>query len=262
MESLLHWDFAPGLALADQVRRQFGSTVHFSPSRDIKEFFLVVSFSSASFSLSVESVGVALQCCIGGISSGFNVLPITHRSFCFSVANNKVGHFIYGLKDRIWPDFVCHFHLFNGRFAKALAIDNHWHADQELYDIADRRSIAVKPSLQFLSHKEHLDHSSAKELSKFGLIPLQNWNFSNKDAHEASSSSGPSVQIQNLTHIPSIPPCDILGIASAPASDHIALMNHYLSQVKSEENQDINYLLLGTLNVLLPCLMLRCLSVF
>ena len=60
MESLLHWDFAPGLALADQLRRKFGSTVHFSPSRDAKEFFLVVSFSSASFHLDAETVGIAL----------------------------------------------------------------------------------------------------------------------------------------------------------------------------------------------------------
>ena len=167
-------------------------------------------------------MGVALQCCIGGISSGFNVLPITHRSFCFSVANNKVGHFIYGLKDRIWPDFVCHFHLFNGRFAKALAIDNRWHADQELLVVADRRSIAVKPSLHLLSCKEDLDHSSAKELSKFGIIPLNNWIFSNKNAHEASSSEGPSVHIQIQNHTPSIPPGDISGMASVLTPNHIA----------------------------------------
>ena len=137
MEGLLHWDFAPGLPLADQVRRKFGSTVHFSPSRDAKEFFLVVSFSSASFPLTNDSVGLALQCCIGGICSGFKVVALSSRSFRFSVANNKVGHFIYGLKDRVWPDFVCHFHLFNGRFAKRFSA-SHWHADQELVEVLDR----------------------------------------------------------------------------------------------------------------------------
>ena len=116
MEGLLHWDFNPGLVVADQVRRRFGETVHFSPSRKTKEFFLVVSFSSASFPLSEESVGVALQCCLGGHHLGFKVTKIFERSFRFSVAGNKVGNFIHGLKDRIWPDFVCHFHLFNGRF--------------------------------------------------------------------------------------------------------------------------------------------------
>ena len=70
MEALLHWDFSPGLAFASQVRRKFGSTVHFSPSPTVKEFFLVVAFSSASFRLSKESVGLALQCCLGGDRSG------------------------------------------------------------------------------------------------------------------------------------------------------------------------------------------------
>jgi len=74
MEGLLHWDFAPGLALSDQVRRKYGSMIHFSPSRDTKEFFFVVTFSSASFPLTVDSVGVALQCCIGGFCDGFKVV--------------------------------------------------------------------------------------------------------------------------------------------------------------------------------------------
>ncbi|KAF6988046.1 hypothetical protein CFC21_005632 [Triticum aestivum] len=107
MEGLLHWDFNPGLALAEQVRRRFGETVHFSPSCKTKEFFLVVSFSSASFPLNEESVGVALQCCIGGHHLGFKVSKIFEKSFRFSVVGNKVGHFIHGLKDHTWPDFIC-----------------------------------------------------------------------------------------------------------------------------------------------------------
>ena len=97
MEGLLLWDFKPGLSIADQVRRRFGSTVHFLPSLGTKEFFLVVHFSSASFPLSEESVGIALQCCIGGFPSGLNVKSIGERSFRFSLASNKVGHFIYHL---------------------------------------------------------------------------------------------------------------------------------------------------------------------
>ena len=96
------------------MRKRFGSTVHFSPSVGTKEFFLVVAFSSASFSLTVESVSLAIQCCIGGSSLGFKVKHLAGRHFRFSVASNKVGHFIYGLKDRIWPDFICHFHLYRG----------------------------------------------------------------------------------------------------------------------------------------------------
>src|SRR4051812_18639089 len=95
MESLIHWDFTPGQALADQVRARFGSTVHFSPSSGAKEFFLVVSFSSASFALSEESVVLALQCCIGRVAKGFKVFQLSDRRFRFLVASNKVGHFIY-----------------------------------------------------------------------------------------------------------------------------------------------------------------------
>lgn len=188
MEGLLRWEFAPALALADQVRRRFGSTVHFYSSRNSKEFFLVVSFSLASFALSVDSVGSALQCCIGGLSSSFKVLQINSRSFRFSVANNKVGHFIHRLRDRVWPDFVCHFHLYNGRFANAPIDESCWHADIELKDLSSRRSMAVKSSLKFLHSGSSLSSSSEKVLCKFGLIPISSMRFSNNNAHEASSS--------------------------------------------------------------------------
>lgn len=129
MDGLLHWDFNPGLSVADQVHRRFGSTVHFSPSRNTKEFFLVVTFSSASFPLSTSSVGLALQCCIGGLASGFNVIQIGDRQFHFLVASNKVGHFIYRLKDRIWPDFICHFNLFGHHHTANARVNFDWHAD-------------------------------------------------------------------------------------------------------------------------------------
>jgi hypothetical protein len=51
MEGLLHWDFSPGLAVEAQVHRRFGSPINLSPSQRSKEFFLVVSFSSACFPL-------------------------------------------------------------------------------------------------------------------------------------------------------------------------------------------------------------------
>lgn len=60
MEGLLHLDFSPGQAVEAQVRVRFGSMVHFSPLAVTKEFFLVVTFSSAAFPLSEESVGIAL----------------------------------------------------------------------------------------------------------------------------------------------------------------------------------------------------------
>lgn len=269
MEGLLHCDFAPGLALADQVRRRFGSTVHFSPSRDSKEFFLVVSFSSASFTLSVDSVGVALQCCIGGISSGFKVVKINSRSFRFSVANNKVGHFIYRLRDRIWPDFVCHFHLFNGHFAQAPIGESCWHADKELTDLSTRQPMALKSSLGFLQPGSHLDSSSKAVMSKFGLVPIDHMRFSNRNDAEASSSSSLRTKnddSQNKHHDFQISfgtfttfSQDNSSLKSPPVTtgsiNSMSLMEHFLSQADLEENQLADYIKLGTFKcpLTVPC---------
>jgi hypothetical protein len=100
--------------LATQVRRRFKSSVHFSPSPHAKEFFLVVSFLEASFPLSEEAVVAALECCLGGSAAGFRVVRLADKKFRFSVASNKVGHFIYSLRERVWPDFHCIFSLFRG----------------------------------------------------------------------------------------------------------------------------------------------------
>lgn len=227
------------------MRRRFGSTVHFSPSRDIKEFFLVVSFSSASFPLTADSVSIALQCCIGGISSGFKVVQINSRSFRFSVANNKVGHFICGLKDHIWPDFVCHFHLYNGRFTRAPISDSCCHADEELLDISTRRPIAIKSHLGSSQVNPTLKTTSALELSKFQLAPIDHMVFSNKNFAEASIScptnQSSKVQEQTLDH----PGLNSKAI-NANYTNSISLMEQFLRQEKFEENQPAEYLLLGS----------------
>jgi hypothetical protein len=175
MEGLLHWDFSLGLVFEDQVRRRFGSTVHFTPSSGAKEFFLVVSFSSASFPLNEESVGLALECCIGGDRIGFRVFKLSDARFRFSVSSNKVGHFIYGLKDRIWPDFICHFSLFRGihpfitGFFKAS--DYNWSSRSENVDLAQRSPTKLNPNLDILRKSSLMDDSGASdiELAKFGL---------------------------------------------------------------------------------------------
>lgn len=171
MDALLHWDFSPGLAVADQVRRHFGSSVHPSPSSGSKVIFLVVSFSSASFPLTEESVSLALQSCIGGILDRFNVFRQSDRRFQFSVSSNKVGHFIYGLKDRVWPDFVCHFSLFLGDTSFVNHGDKStWSSSSQLLDVAQRSPTRCSPNLDFLAESAHRDPlSSASKLAKFGL---------------------------------------------------------------------------------------------
>ena len=141
----------------------------FSPHGGTKEFFLVVAFSSASFLLSVESVGLAVQCCIGGSASGFNVKHLVGRQFRFSVASNKVGHFIYGLKDRVWPDFVCHFNLYRHSVWSTTSNDHTWHFDQELSEVVIRSPVAIKTKLNFLTRGDYQQAGSSKELTKFGL---------------------------------------------------------------------------------------------
>ena len=49
----------------------------------------MVSFSSASFPLDEDSVGLALQCCIGGDRLGMKVYKLSDRRFHFFVASKK-----------------------------------------------------------------------------------------------------------------------------------------------------------------------------
>jgi hypothetical protein len=172
MDALLHWDFSPCQAVVDQVRRCFGCSVHFSPSPLAKALFLVVSFSSASSPPNKESVGLALQRCIGGVCSSLRVFRLSDRRFRFSVFSNKVGHFIYGLKDRIWPDFICHFSLFRGDTSGIFFTSgkSSWSSNSHNVEVAQRSPTRFNPSLHVLIDSAARDpHSSAKELSKFGF---------------------------------------------------------------------------------------------
>jgi hypothetical protein len=172
MDALLHWDFSPGRAVAAQVRRRFGCPVHFSPSPLAKEFFLVASFSSASFPLNEDSVGLALQCCIGGDCAGLRVFKLSDRRFRFSVFSNKVGHFIYGLKDKIWPDFIYHFRLYRGDTSGFLfhGGNSTWFSSDHNLEVAQRSPTRLNLNLSVIADSASRDpFSSAKELVKFGV---------------------------------------------------------------------------------------------
>lgn len=163
----------------------------------------MVSFSSASFLLSAEAVGLALQCCIGGSATGFNVQHLGKRTFRFSMASNRVGHFIYGLKDRVWPDFVCHFHLFKNNVDYS-SWDNSWHFNDELCDISARTPIAIQLDLGFLRKSAAHDHSADKELAKFGFsFNDSHWSGSlatRFDECIANGSSDDSSQTHQVSH--------------------------------------------------------------
>jgi hypothetical protein len=84
-----------------------------------------------------------------------------------------VGHFIYGLKDRIWPDFVCHFTLYRGDISIIdHEIKGKWFSSEHLVDVAQRSSTLCSPNLEVLAKSARGDpYSSASELAKFGFTP-------------------------------------------------------------------------------------------
>src|SRR4051812_28376969 len=117
------------MVVEEQVCRRFRSSVHFSKGCGTKEFFLVSRIPLPLSPLFCSSVGLALQCYIRGVALDFRVLHLGDRNNCFSVASNKVGHFIYHLKDRIWPDFVCHFNLFSEHWRNSSLGKQVWAVD-------------------------------------------------------------------------------------------------------------------------------------
>jgi hypothetical protein len=146
---------------------------------------LVASFRYSSFPLSEESVGVALECCLGGSASGFRVVMLSDKRFRFSVASNKVGHFIYSLRERCWPDFHCLFSLFRGDgFAACYVpktnvvvpdLNAAWSSNGHLSNVDQSAPpehnlhLAISPKLDILKEKA-FDGSSSKELAKFNLF--------------------------------------------------------------------------------------------
>ena len=145
----------------------------------------MVTFSSASFPLSCASIGLALQCSIGGIASGFKVTSIGARNFRFSMASNKVGHFIYALRDRVWPDFVCHFGLLKHPWNVPI-VDPVMRNTPNLGGSAYK---VVRTSLHFLEKSASKDASASKELAKFGFC-MQHSNNLLSSFDEVSSQRG------------------------------------------------------------------------
>jgi hypothetical protein len=94
--------------------------------------------------------------------------------FRFSVASNKLGYFIYGLQDRVWPDFVCHFSLYCGvqSHVKGLMMPTSeaWSTHDHIAEVVQRSPTRLNPNLKVMSDSAARDlGSSANELAKFGF---------------------------------------------------------------------------------------------
>jgi hypothetical protein len=85
-------DFSDGISFAKNVRKRFLSNVH--SSRDSENFTLMVSFGRASFRLSEDSVGIALEAAIGGFCGSLKVSALSERVFSFVVSSKEVGFYI------------------------------------------------------------------------------------------------------------------------------------------------------------------------
>ena len=104
-------DLAPGKAFSEEVRRRFFSTVH--PTYDSGHFMMVVAFGQSSFKLDEDSAAVALESITGGRCDALEVSALQDRVFSFTVANKKVGFFLYNKRKFVSPKFICYFYLWN-----------------------------------------------------------------------------------------------------------------------------------------------------
>jgi hypothetical protein len=119
---------------------------------------------------------------LGGDRLGYRVFPQSDHHFRFWVNNNKVEHFVYGLKDCIWPDFVCHFSLFCGvhpnisgfrGFESHDHVSTHWRSTEENMVVSSRSPLHFKPWLDVLRENAFSSPESRAELLKFDLVSSQ-----------------------------------------------------------------------------------------
>lgn len=95
------------------------------------------------------------------------------------MASNKVGHFIYKLYDRVWPYFICRFHLHKPSHgasgslgvAPSELISQEEHVARET---PAHLRLAIKPDLRILESNANGDVSASKELAKFGFSRIDN----------------------------------------------------------------------------------------
>jgi hypothetical protein len=105
------FNFARGTQFAEDIFKNFGHSVNFSPRFRKRPFFLVAAFGHANFKLDVHTVSVSLQACFGGKASQFQVPLLRGRVFRFAVASRSIGFEIYNSGKISEKDFVLHFHL-------------------------------------------------------------------------------------------------------------------------------------------------------
>ena len=102
-------DFSRGYRFAKDIKRKFLTTVH--PTLHTGHFILVVSFDRATFRLTDDYVGLALEAAIGGYCVEMKAFLLHGRTFSFNVSSKQVGFKVYNLRSFQCKQFKCFFHL-------------------------------------------------------------------------------------------------------------------------------------------------------
>jgi hypothetical protein len=74
---------------------------------------MVVSFGRATFRLSEDSVGLAIEAALGGYCGELKVSLLKDRVFSFTVYIKLVGFHILSRRFHEFFHFKCHFHLWS-----------------------------------------------------------------------------------------------------------------------------------------------------
>jgi hypothetical protein len=84
------------------------------------------------FRLTEESIGLALQSCLGGCALDFHVQFLSTNHFRFSVFSKDVGFQIYELHRVITSMFDVYFHLWSNGAP-------HWEREKRLWEIEQEK---------------------------------------------------------------------------------------------------------------------------
>ena len=132
-------DFEVGDRFEDLLVNRTGRKVHdFPPSSGKgarsgrKQFFLLATFRRHLFQLNEDTVGIALQSCLGGIASEFQVAYQSHNHFRFSVSCKYIGFKIYKLRRFTGRSFDVYFHLWSNGAP-------HWEREKRLWEEEERK---------------------------------------------------------------------------------------------------------------------------
>lgn len=106
--------FDHGVRFAALVSHRFALSV--SPTSPLPQsaFRLVANFGRSAIRINVDSVGLMLQVCLGGIAKDFSVSHLLGWMFSFYVSCKDIGFMIYKLHSFSCKSYALFFHLWSG----------------------------------------------------------------------------------------------------------------------------------------------------